>query len=1144
MVELLIVWLLLAAISAQGATYYVSPAGSDANSGTSWALAKQTIQAGINVATSGDTVLVADGTYSPITISPGITVRSVNGAQTTIIDGGGVTRCAYLYTNAVLDGFTVTNGYSSYSAYSQWPRSDGGGGVYSYGGTVQNCTISGNTAEYAGHGGGICVYGGTVQNCIISGNWAWSGGGVCAYDCIVQNCTINGNWASCSGGGVEAGGGTVQVQNCTIIGNTASIRGGGMELWYGMAQNCTIIGNTASERGGGVCVWVGTVRNFTISGNTAGYYGGGVFASGSTVQNCTIRGNVASYGGGAKLWYYDTLQNCIISGNTANYGGGVSIGHYGNGTVRNCLISGNAAVDMGGGVWAMGGEVENCTIARNTIVSGEGDSGVGGGIFVGGGTIRNCIAYYNQDTDVVADFDGPTPISNSCISSDIGGIGNITNEPQFISNGTGYGAEFVPGNYRLRQTSPCINIGTNQPWMANAGDLDGVPRIVGGVVDMGAYEFTTEPGTVQFSTSSYSVNEDARTVTLTVTRTGGSYGLATVEYATADGTASAGSDYTSQSGILSWSYGDTANKTITVSVTDDSIDENDETFTVTLSNAIGAGLGSPNSATVTIVDNDTPGTIQFERSSYSVNEDAGTVMLTVTRTGGSAGLATVEFATAAGTALAGLDYTSQSGTLTWPDGDTSSKTITLSITDDSMDENDETFTVTLSNVTGADLGSPDVATVTIVDNDIPPDPEHLTDLEVSDFKFVPVNLWAGDHPAMISFDLVNGGPADLVASDTQLAITFYLSSNQTFGDADDIAIGTKIEVLTLPAGDQTTIRYPGRAHNEDVTIPEGLTGDYYVFVNVRLASSAGLSDPDGAYAMRDGPINVRIHPADGGEDTDYRQVVNDYDGDGLSDMMSYDEPSGEWTIRLSASGDKVQFVFGGPGYEQVSGDYDGDSKTDPAIHDRQGSAWTIMLSELDYQKRSFNFGGEGETKGVVGDYDKDGLADPGLYEEGSGRWSVLLSYAEDGNGGMASAVFGGLGFAPLAGDYDGDGKVDPAVYGEATGNWMVLLSGQGYGVVSAVFGGLGYAPVVGDYDGDGKADPMLFNQATGEWTALMSASGYALQRFASGLGIPVAGDFDGDGIADPAVLSTSGGWSFLSSLSAYARLGPYSLTSP
>ncbi|MCG2661592.1 MAG: right-handed parallel beta-helix repeat-containing protein, partial [Kiritimatiellae bacterium] len=436
-----------------GQTIYVSPAGNDANNGTSWALAKQTIQAGINVATVGDTVLVADGTYGPITIPPGITVRSVNGARVTTIDGGGVTRCAYLYANTVLDGFTVTNGYSS-SAY--------GGGVYVAGGTVQNCTISGNTAY---RGGGVCVRDGTVQNCTISGNAAYrGGGGVYAYNGTVENCTISGNTA------------THYDPNMYPYGC-----GGGMLAYGSTVENCTISGN-ASFWGGGMYLGNNTVRNCTISGNMSYYFGGGVDISGGTMQNCTINGNTCSYYGGGVNSSGGTVQNCTISGNTAIWGGGVC----GGGVVQSCTISGNMAESdfygpdygWGGGVYGGGIMVQNCTIVGNSASSGC------GGVHAPGGMVQNCISYYNQNGDVYA------PISYSCIGTYNAGAGNITNEPQFVSIGTGYGTNLVPGNYRLRPTSPCINAGLNQSWMTNAVDLDGLPRILGGVVDMGAYEWS------------------------------------------------------------------------------------------------------------------------------------------------------------------------------------------------------------------------------------------------------------------------------------------------------------------------------------------------------------------------------------------------------------------------------------------------------------------------------------------------------------------------------------------------------------------------------------------------------------------------------------------------------------------------------
>jgi hypothetical protein len=101
------------------------------------------------------------------------------------------------------------------------------------------------------------------------------------------------------------------------------------------------------------------------------------------------------------------------------------------------------------------------------------------------------------------------------------------------------------------------------------------------------------------------VNENGGSVSISVTRTGGSSGAVGVSYATSNGTATAGSDYISTSGSLSWANGDNATKSFSVSITDDSTYEADETFTMTLSGSSGgASVGSPGTATVTIIEND------------------------------------------------------------------------------------------------------------------------------------------------------------------------------------------------------------------------------------------------------------------------------------------------------------------------------------------------------------------------------------------------------------------------------------------------------------------------------------------------------------------------------------------------------------
>ena len=108
-------------------------------------------------------------------------------------------------------------------------------------------------------------------------------------------------------------------------------------------------------------------------------------------------------------------------------------------------------------------------------------------------------------------------------------------------------------------------------------------------------------------------------------------------------------------------------------------------------------------------------TLQFETSAYSVSENSGCVTMTVTRANGTSGVASVLFQTTNGTASAGTDYTATNGTLTWADGNLDNKTITARIINRSGTQGNRSFSVVLSGASGASLGSPASATVTITD---------------------------------------------------------------------------------------------------------------------------------------------------------------------------------------------------------------------------------------------------------------------------------------------------------------------------------------------------------------------------------------------------------------------------------------------
>jgi hypothetical protein len=234
-------------------------------------------------------------------------------------------------------------------------------------------------------------------------------------------------------------------------------------------------------------------------------------------------------------------------------------------------------------------------------------------------------------------------------------------------------------------------------------------------------------GTLQFDHANHSVAEGVGTVTLLVTRVGGLGGPASVQYATVSGSALAGPDFTALSGTLTWADGETAGRTIAVPVVDGDDVEATESFTVVLSGAVGAALGSPAVTTVTIVDNDVPplaGTLQFEQSSYSVAEGAGTISLRVTRESGSIGSVAVSVTTAAASATESVDYTRKSVALLWESGDTAPKVIAVPILDDTLVEDLETFEVALSDPTGgASLGAVSTVVVSILDDDnatVPP----------------------------------------------------------------------------------------------------------------------------------------------------------------------------------------------------------------------------------------------------------------------------------------------------------------------------------------------------------------------------------------------------------------------------------------
>ncbi len=268
-------------------------------------------------------------------------------------------------------------------------------------------------------------------------------------------------------------------------------------------------------------------------------------------------------------------------------------------------------------------------------------------------------------------------------------------------------------NDALDEGTETVNLALNN---AQGGALLGTPAAV-------VLNITDNEPVVQFTTARYTASETATKATITVRRVGSTAGTVFVDYQTSDGTATDTLDYTGTSGTLTFGPG-VATRTFVITLLPDTADEANETLNLTLQNASGIALGTPSTAVLTIADNDIAGKSQFQAATFSVLEGVagGLATITVTRSGGTAGPATVDWATSDGVgpngALAGVDYTAATGSVTFGVGE-KSKTFPVAITDRVGPQSppNRYLNVTLSTPSGILLGVPSTATLWIVDDD-------------------------------------------------------------------------------------------------------------------------------------------------------------------------------------------------------------------------------------------------------------------------------------------------------------------------------------------------------------------------------------------------------------------------------------------
>ncbi len=541
-------------------------------------------------------------------------------------------------------------------------------------------------------------------------------------------------------------------------------------------------------------------------------------------------------------------------------------------------------------------------------------------------------------------IDDTTPVVGETLTADASGI----DDPDGLTD------EIDLQWLRVASGGGETEVGTGATYTVVAADVGATLKVKASFTDDGGTEETVEseetatveaaPMLPALSISDARVNEGdtgSKTLDFTVTLDRAATETVTVEWATSDGTATAGTDYTAGNGTLTFSSGDSS-KTVSVTVAGDNVDEPNETFEVTLTNPSGATLGD-DTATGTIIDNDARPTVTLVLTPASISEDGGVSMVTarldhpssedttltvetapvspavagdytltavpllsipagetesestnqvritavdnsvyegdktvtvsamvqnrqgvtapqnvtltitddepappelsigdvsvdegdtgsttldftVTLDRAATETVTVEWATSDGTATAGTDYTAGNGTVTFSSGD-SSKTVSVTVLGDEVDEPNETFEVTLTNPSGATLGD-DTATGTITDDDATPTvtlvltPASITE-EASGQSTVTARL---DHPSSeattVTVTVAPESPA--VAGDytlsSNLELTIAAGATTSTGTVTITAVNNSVY-----EGDKTVTVSATATNTLGITAPQNVT---------------------------------------------------------------------------------------------------------------------------------------------------------------------------------------------------------------------------------------------------------------------------------------------------------------------------------
>jgi hypothetical protein len=454
--------------------------------------------------------------------------------NTALSNGGGLTsssatNCTITGNHALNAGGAIISSLDHCTIAANVAAGSGGGADFNC--QLWNCVVIGNTVTATnGRGGGLSLttatgcliisnstpgqgggtYYGSFTNCVLAWNIC-SNSGAGAFSGVLEGCTLSNNYAYGPGGGSLGS----TLSHCTIQANTAMAGGGGAcsaTLWSSVvasnysdstggglqgcnATDCSIIGNRGTDGGG---VWGGSFTNCLLAYNRGErvYYPRGGAANSALLDHCTVATNSASEGAGVRSSY---VYNSVLIGNIGSWGGGAAYS-----TLDHCALGANVGYPAGAGSCSLTG----CLVTNNVglgVLGGSANGSTVAGNVEGaeGGNFINSVVYGNSESNWEFDsFYGlnftascTTPLPTNYFTgwpafTSMSAVDTFTNDPLFINP--------AAGDYHLQPSSPCINSGRNSS-VTSTADFDGLPRIKGGTVDIGAYEFQNPTSIISYA---------------------------------------------------------------------------------------------------------------------------------------------------------------------------------------------------------------------------------------------------------------------------------------------------------------------------------------------------------------------------------------------------------------------------------------------------------------------------------------------------------------------------------------------------------------------------------------------------------------------------------------------------------------------